>query len=83
MSNPIPIVENVAPAEASSPPSGVKRKLRKEFTVSNENGTSHLAKHLKSCPRMKNKDVLQPLIFANKDIHDGTHAIKTFKFDQN
>ncbi|KAF9606487.1 hypothetical protein IFM89_025762 [Coptis chinensis] len=28
MSNPIPIVENVTPAEASSPPSGVKRKLR-------------------------------------------------------
>ncbi|KAF9594502.1 hypothetical protein IFM89_031620 [Coptis chinensis] len=28
MSNPIPIVENATPVEASSPPSGVKRKLR-------------------------------------------------------
>ncbi|KAL5710386.1 Ulp1 peptidase [Ranunculus cassubicifolius] len=100
-------VVNVEGAIASSPSSGVKRKLRskvwldfdkkknaegksiatckhckRNFTAASDSGTSHLSKHLRSCPKIKNKDVRQQLIFASKDITSGTHAINSFKFDQ-
>ncbi|PIA37003.1 hypothetical protein AQUCO_03100033v1 [Aquilegia coerulea] len=50
--------------------------------ASSDNGTNHLKKHLNTCPKMKNKDVRQQLIVANKNISDGIHANKAFKFDQ-